>query len=401
MDGRFFKNNRTSLTRHLGAGLIVVSAYTKMQAAGDAAHPFKQEANFWYLSGIKYPDWWLVIDGKKDESWLIAPEVDVTHQIFDGSLSVEAAKKISGVDGVLSQKEGKRLLKDLAKKYSVVHTPGVPPYAEYADFVLNPAPERLRENLKRLFNEVKDCQAELARLRAVKQPEEITAIKAAAELSAAAFKNARTKLASSRYEYEVEAEMAYTFRRRNATHAFDPIVASGQNACTLHYVSNSSELKGGEMLLIDAGAKLNNYSADITRTFAIREPTKRGREVHEAVQRAKEQIVALIKPGLLIGDYVTSADDIMKDALLSLGLMKDKNDLVAFRRYFPHAVSHGLGLDIHEGLGGYKEFMPGMVLTVEPGIYISEEDIGVRIEDDILVTESSRENLTAGISTDL
>lgn len=401
MDNHFFTANRRILTKSLNTGLIVLSGWTAMQWHSDTAQPFRQEANFWYLTGIKHANWQLVIDGKQGESWLIGPDVDPVHQIFDGSLDFATAKTISGVDAVIDQMGGQQLLKDLAKKHSTVHTVGEPSYAKYVDFSLNPAPKQLHKRLEQLFSSVQDCQKEFEKLRAIKQPLEIEAMGKAAKLTAEALVDIKTKLPVLGYEYEVEAELTYRFRRHNALHAFEPIVASGKNACTLHYVSNSSVVQPGQLLLIDTGAQIDGYPADITRTLAIGEPTKRQVAVHLAVQLAERRIIELIKPGFSLKEYVAAADAIMKDALLSLELMKNRNDKAAYRRYFPHAISHGLGLDVHESLGGYKEFRPGMVLTVEPGIYIPEEGIGVRIEDDILVTDGGQKNLSAGLSTDL
>jgi Xaa-Pro aminopeptidase len=212
----------------------------------------------------------------------------------------------------------------------------------------------------------------------------------------------RQKLPTLRYEYEVEAEFSYYLRRHGAKgHAYDPIVASGQNACTLHYVDNTSRLKKRQLLLLDIGARSGGYAADITRTYALGEPTKRQVAVHEAVQDAQRQIISLLKPDLSIEEYHRDVDVIMKQALLSLGLMKDMEDDTAYRTYFPHAISHGLGIDVHDSLGGPRYLQPGMVLTVEPGIYIPDEGIGVRIEDDILITDTGHANLSARLSTDL
>lgn len=186
-----------------------------------------------------------------------------------------------------------------------------------------------------------------------------------------------------------------------ATHAFEPIVASGKNACTLHYTSNNDRLRTDQLVLFDIGARLHGYPGDITRTYAVGEPTKRQSEVHMAVRQAEQQIIELVRPGLALTEYIAAVDSIMKNALLLLGLMKNLDDTTAYRRYFPHAVSHGLGVDVHDRLGGYTEFQPGMVLTVEPGIYIPEEGIGVRIEDNIVITEKGSHNISAALSTDL
>ena len=385
----------------LAADLLIMTGFTKLQDTGDTAHMFRQEPNFWYLTGIEYPDWQLVVDDRQDKTWLIAPDVDAIHQLFDGGLHFDEAKKISGVDEVVTRTEGVALIESLSEKHDVVHTMGAPSYAEYVDFSLNPAPDLLRRKLKRQFKEVKDCQEGLSRLRAIKKPEEITAIKNATRISMAALEKTAARIASCRHEYEIEAELVYAFRRQNAEHAFDPIVASGKNACTLHYTANDSILQKDNLLLIDIGARHQYYSGDITRTFATGDLTERQKAVHGTVQNALQEISLLLRPGLPTKRYAAAADEIMRSALLSLGLMKDKKDTDRFRKYFPHAISHGLGLDVHESLGGYKEFMPGMVVTVEPGIYIPEEEIGVRIEDDIVITENGTKNMTAGLSTDL
>lgn len=397
-----FQANRRRLMAELPGSLFALSAYTMMQRGNDAAATFEQEANFWWLTGIEAADWWVIIDGTRDKSWLVAPRLSESHQIFDGSLSPEAAIATSGVDEVISEDEALSMVRDLAKKHSIIHTLGEQPYAEYLDFHLNPAPKKMHESLKRTFNSVQDCRKELATLRAIKQPEEITAIKKAIRLTTDAFEEVRKKLPILSHEYEVEAEFTYHFRKNGAKgHAYDPIVAVGGNACTLHYVDNADKLKKRQLLLMDIGARADGYAADITRTYALGEPTRRQAAVHTAVQFAQEEIIALISPNLSVEQYQKEVDAIMTTALLKLNLMKDANDKENYRKYFPHAISHGLGVDVHDSLGAPKFLQPGMVLTVEPGIYIPEEGIGVRIEDDILVTDKGFTNLSARLSTDL
>jgi Xaa-Pro aminopeptidase len=169
----------------------------------------------------------------------------------------------------------------------------------------------------------------------------------------------------------------------------------------LHYVQNDAKLKKRELLLLDIGARARGYAADITRTYAFSEPTKRQQMVHEAVRRAQKQIIELLQPNLLLEQYHRDVRRIMSDVLMELGLMKDGRDEDNLRKYFPHAASHGLGVDVHDSLGAPRMLEPGMVLTVEPGIYIPEEEIGVRIEDDILITPKGRENLSGRLSTEL
>lgn len=402
MEHSFFRDNRQRLIGKLNGGVIVLTAYTQLQRQSDMAYAFTQEANFWWLTGIEAPDWWLIIDGSRGKSWLAAPSVSRSHAIFDGSLSWEAAKDISGVDTVISHDEADSLLRELSRKHSLVYTLGDDPYAKYYDFTLNPGPKEMDRRLERIFSDVVDCRKELANLRARKQPAEIAAIKKAITLTIDAFQDVKQKLPDLRYEYEVEAEFSYYFRKHGSSgHAYEPIVATGKNACTLHYIDNSSRLKKRELVLLDIGASWQGYPADITRTFALGEPTKRQIQVHEAVVLAQKQIISLLKPELTLEEYQRQVDHIMIEALLSLGLMTDADDQVHYEQYFPHAVSHGLGVDVHDSLGTARYFQPDMVLTVEPGIYIPEEGIGVRIEDDILITETGHTNLTARLETGL
>lgn len=393
----FFKDNRKILTKK--GGLFVLGAYTKMQRTLDEAYKFEQEANFWYLTGIEAPDWRVIIDGRK--TWLVMPEVDEAHEVFNGSLSAEKALEISGADDVLSRDDADKLLRDLARQHSLVYSLGDDPYAKYYDFAINPAPKELWRQLERIFNEVQDVRAELSRQRAIKKPEEISAIKRAIKLTNQTFANIKEHLNDFKHEYEIEAEFTQAFRMVGANHAYDPIVAAGVNAVTLHYGDNSTVVRKNDLVLLDIGAKVDGYPADITRTYATGEPSARKREVHAAVQAAQKEIIGLLRPGLSPQEYSETVDDIMKQKLIELGLLTDKSDNETYRYYFPHAISHGLGVDVHDSLGAPLELKAGMVLTVEPGIYIPKEGIGVRIEDDILITEAGHQNLSAGLSTNL
>lgn len=391
--------NRQKIITATKGGLIVLSAYSAMQLSNDLAVKFVQESNFWYLTGINEPDWWLIIDGSKNKSWLVRPVISQSHQIFDGSLSDDIAIKTSGIDNIISNNEAMDLLKNLSRNHGFVYTLGNQPDAKYLDFCLNPSQKNLRKNLERLFSEVQDCRLELSKLRAIKHIEEVNAIKKAIKLTVGAFENIKAKLPSLSYEYEVEAEFSYYFRKNGAVgHACDPIVASGLNACTLHYNDNNSKFKKRDLLLLDICARLGGYASDISRTYTISQPTTRQVEVHGVVNEARQRIIDIIHPGLPILEYQRQSDEIMKYALNKINLLNSNSD---FRKYFPHAISHGLGVDIHDSLGRLNELLPGMVLTVEPGIYIPEEGIGVRIEDDVLVTNSGHANLSAALSTEL
>lgn len=387
--------------KKLEGSLLVLPAYTQMQRANDAASMFEQEANFWYLSGIEHANWWLIIDGTRAKSWLVSPDVDDVYALFDGSLSREEAKRISGVSEVLDRDEALALLRREARTRQFVQVVDQPQYHEHYGFTLNPAAHELREQLSRIFAQVQDFRPKLAEIRAIKQPEEIAMMQAAIDLTVDAFEQVRANIDSYKYEYEVEADFSHYFRSRGAAgHAYDPIVAAGANACTLHYGTNNASLKKGSLLLLDIGARVGGYAADITRTYALAKATKRQIEVHTAVAEAHAEIIALLGPELNVAEYHEKVDGIMQRALVGLGLIRDEKD-EKYRTYFPHAVSHGLGIDVHDSLGRPRYLQPGMVLTVEPGTYIPEEKIGVRIEDDILITENGYRNLSRKLSTDI
>jgi Xaa-Pro aminopeptidase len=402
LDASFFEANRARAMEKLQGGLLVVAGYTGMQRGNDAEFRFEQEASFWYLTGIEFPDWWLIMDAKRGKSWLVGPEIDEMHRLFQESLLDDDAKKTSGITDILSRDQAMSMLRTASKSHQLVYTVDLPSYHSHFGFTLNPAVHEMREMLKRTFSTVRDFRPELTKLRAIKQPIELEMMQTAIDLTITTFQSVKKKMLSYKYEYEIEADLSYAFRATGASgHAFDPIIASGGNATVAHYFTNNSPLKKSTLVMMDIGVRYNGYCSDITRTLAIGKPTKRQIAVHGAVQSAQRQIIELLKPGLLIEDYQKQSDVIVKQEMLKLKLMESMDDDKAYRRHFPYALSHGLGVDVHDALGRPKAFEPGMVLTVEPGIHIAGEKIGVRIEDDILITETGHRNMSAKLSTDL
>jgi len=394
---KIYDQRRENFSNTIHNEPAVLTAFSAMQQTNDSAGPFVQESSFFWLTGITEPNWQLVVFGEK--SWLVSPSKSDIHRIFDGGMSAEKAKQISGVSEVIFEDDYKSLLKELGDENPVVHTILRHPHSSDFDFVLNPALQRLHAKLQRSFSEVIDCRKELSKLKAIKSDEEIELIQQAIDISIDGFNKVKATLGIAKYEYQVEATLSFAFRSAGAEgHAYAPIVGTGKNACTLHYVANNDAFAENGMVLIDAGVKVGSYAADITRTYAIGTPTEREQAVHAEVEKAHKAIIELIQPGASIVDYHTKVDEIMKQALKNLNLLKAPTD---YRRYFPHAISHGLGIDVHDSLGGFEAFQPGMVLTVEPGIYIEEEGIGVRIEDDILVTKDGNVNLSAALPTSL
>ncbi len=396
----YHTQNRRKLAQKIDGGFVAIAGHVAVQRSNDTAQPFKQDANMWYLSGVTEPGWQLLYDGTRDYAWLVRPDTDEVTRIFDGGIDDAQALARSGADTVIAQRDLEQTLRQIARTHSAAYALDPKPLAASMSFALNPAAARLYAVLERIFAGVTDVRRDMAQLRAVKTEDELAVIRAAVQLTTRAFEHVRENIASYRHEYEIEAEFGYRFRRANAQFAYDPIVAGGKNACTLHYIANDAARPKRGAVLIDVGAEVDGYCADITRTYGWTRPTKRVEQLHAALRTAHHEIIDLIEPHMPVADYQRQVDDIMKRQMVSVGLLTSTAD-EAYRTYFPHAVSHGLGIDVHDSLGGTRLLEPGMVITVEPGLYLADEGIGLRIEDDVVVTATGHENLSASLSTSL
>lgn len=396
----FFSTNRKNLGQRTQGGVVVLSGHVEVQRTADMAQKFYQESNFWYLTGINQPGWRMIYDGSRDYCWLVGPDVDEVKLTFDGGLVVEDALEQSGADEFVSWTDQEKILRQLARHHNTVHGLDHRRIAAAHSFAINPALAETYNVISRIFHSVTDINSEMADMRSRKTEHEVAAIRDAIKLTLKTFQDVRTKLTSFNYEHEIEAEFTYAFRRNNAHHAYDPIVASGSNACTLHYGANNARRQPRSAVLIDIGAEIDGYCADITRTYAWSKPTKRMLDLHGALQAAHIEIIKNIEPYMPIAEYLRMVDAIMKRHMIAVGLLNDENDS-RYRKYFPHSISHGLGIDVHDSLGSSRTLEPGMVLTVEPGIYIKDEGIGLRIEDDILITDKGHENMSGRLSTTL
>lgn len=389
MKSTFFTNNRRSLIKKLHGGIVVLAGYQSLQWTGDQSVPFRQEANFWYLTGISEPGWQIVIEGASAKSWLVRPRHTKHQALFDGEISDQEVLKISGVENIIPAESLPDLIRQLARQHHLAYTHIPNEYENQIGFLPNPAQRQLIDMLKRSFTNVQSCTGELSKLRSIKQPEELVAIKKAARITVAAHENIIKNIDKYKYEYEIEADLTRDFRFKGADgNAYEPIVASGINACVLHYSKNNDRLQKGKYILVDAAAKFDNYSVDLTRTYAYGNMTNRFKKIHDTLRLAQAEIIKLIRPGLSLRDLQNESDLIMREVINQLGLNHEK-----LRDYYPHAIGHGIGIDTHDPIG-YDVISSGMVLTIEPGIYIREEEIGIRIEDTIVVSEKSSMNLT-------
>ncbi len=238
-------------------------------------------------------------------------------------------------------------------------------------------------------------------LRTVKSGEEIAQMQRACDLTEQGFRRILEEVKEGIWEYELEASYLHEFVANGSKgFAYTPIIASGANACVLHYIDNDQPLQNGDLLLMDVGAEYGNYNADMTRTIPVGgRYNQRQRSIYDAVLRVKNEATQLLTPGNSIPEYHQAVGEMMTKELLDLGLLDPSDiknqdpDWPAYKKYFMHGTSHHLGLDVHDVASIYTTFKPGMVFTVEPGIYVLEEGIGIRLEDDIVITENGHRNL--------
>lgn len=392
----FFAGNRQRLQKlFTGTAPVVITANGLMQKATDETFPFRQDGSFWYLTGINEPNVVLVID--KFKEYLIVPELTASREYFDGALSLDDISQTSGIKDIVTEKEGwKRLGSRLKKSTSVATLEPLPLFIDDMGMYPNPARRNLLRQLKSHNGnlEVLDLKKHLSQMRMVKQPVELEALTQSVEITAQALKKVYKKYHAGRYknEFEIELELAKAFHASGGQgHGFSPIVAAGKKGCTIHPFGNHGDI-GDQSLLVDVGAIFNNYNADISRTWDA-QPSKRMRDVHQAVVEVVDYAFGIVKPGVKYRKYEEAIEHFMGEKLRALGLIKTI-DHENVRKYFPHATSHFLGIDVHDSGDYGKALEPGVVITIEPGIYIPREGIAVRIEEDVLITKTGNQNLS-------
>lgn len=393
----FFVGNRQKLRSALKDDYpIVMTANGQVQRAGDSSFPFRQDSNFWYLTGIEAPEVLLVMT--TTDEFLILPEREAIAEVFDGAIDKQELIACSGIEKVYSQHDGWERLIALSKDYSAFYAPLHKAYDEHHNLYLNPSKARLQSRLKKLNVELEDMRRPLVYQRMVKQPVEIAAIQHAIDITTKSFNIVMKKGWYQQYAHEgmIAAKMECEFATRGANLAYSSIVAGGKRACTLHYVDNNQVIAKDELLLIDAGAEWHNYAADITRVYTPAKMTSKQKLVYDAVKDAQHYAIDMVKPGVKLRT-------IQKKTALHIGRflksqkLISKLDLNQIHRYYPHAVSHHLGLDVHDAADYSKGLSPGNVITIEPGIYIPEWSVGVRLEDNVLVTKDGAKVLSASL----
>lgn len=402
----FVRNRRNFASMMTKGALALFTANEEMPRNGDQCYPFRQNSDFFYLTGIDREGAYLILypDHPKPEmrEILFIEPYSETKAIWRGEmLDAKQAKEISGCANVMYADSFNEVLKELILSSVKVYL-NLYEYARFETKVVTIQDRFVKEIKEQYPLHTFDRSAPiLNKLRKIKSPEEIEVIKHACDITGKAFLHCMKTVKPGRYEYEMQAEMEYIFKMNNASgHAFHPIIAGGKNACCLHYSKNDSILNDNELLLFDMGCEYQNYASDLSRTIPINGKfTPRQKECYEAVLRVKKEITKLYKVGGTIDKINQTTYQLMEKEMIKLGLFTQQDvdnqdpEKPLYRKYLMHGVSHHVGLDCHDNLDKYEPFAPNMVLTCEPGLYIREEGIGIRLEDDILITDNEPVNL--------
>jgi Xaa-Pro aminopeptidase len=414
---RHFRKRRGELAKALGEGVVAVSTAPERTRNADSHYDYRWDSGFYYLTGFREPEAVLVmVLGAKRRAILFCREKNLEREIWDGFRYGPAlARDAFGFDEAYPIGELDTRMADLLANQDVVHTPvgSDPVWDTRVAGWLNAVRAKVRTGVT-APTVIRDVRAALNDMRLVKDDHELDIMRRAAAISSAAHKRAMRAAAPGKREYEIEAELIHEFCRNGARQpAYGSIVAAGANACVLHYRENTAELKRGELMLIDAGCELESYASDITRTFPISGKFSGAqKQVYELVLASQEAAIAAVKPGADFIDYHDAATRVLVQGLIDMKLCKGSVDKVlgdeSYKQFYMHRTGHWLGLDVHDAgdymqKGQWRKLEPGMVLTVEPGLYIRPADnvprafwnIGVRIEDDVLVTAKGREVLTS------
>lgn len=410
----FVRNRRNFASMMTKGALAVFTANEEMPRNGDQCYPFRQNSDFFYLTGIDREGAYLILypyhpKAEMREILFIEPYSE-TKAIWRGEmLDAKQAKEISGCQNVMYADSFNDVLKELILSSSKVYL-NLYEYSRFETKVSTIQDRFVKEIMEQYPLHNYDRSAPiLNKLRKIKSPEEIEIIKHACDITGKAFLHCKDTVKPGRYEYEMQAEMEYIFKMNNASgHAFHPIVAGGKNACCLHYSKNDSILNDNELLLFDMGCEYQNYASDLSRTIPINGKfTPRQKECYEAVLRVKKDITKLYKVGGTIDQINQTTYQLMEKEMIKLGLFTQQDvdnqdpDKPLYRKYLMHGMAHHIGLDCHDNLDKYEPFAPGMILSCEPGLYIREEGIGIRLEDDILITDGEPVNLFGNLAIEV
>lgn len=430
-----YRDRRSKLAKHIqaktGGGIAIITTAPETSRNGDSEFPYRHDSDFYYLTGFEEPGATLVIkvDGDSSESHLFCRPKDPEREIWDGiRLGPEAAPQALGVDFAHDLHELDTTLNTLLSDQNAIYI-RLAESAEY-DRRIRHWMKQVRQQARAGINppsEFHDVEMLIHEMRLFKDTHEIEIMRKAAQISARAHIRAMQICKPGMYEYQLEAELLHEFRNSGAQSvAYNSIVAAGANSCILHYRAGSTELRSGELCLIDAGCELDSYASDITRTFPVNGKfTGPQRALYDITLASQEAAIAVTRPGNTFMQPHEAALKVLTQGLIDekllklseVGSLENAIESGAYRRFYMHRTSHWLGMDVHD-VGSYREQAPtssvekpwrtlksGMVITIEPGLYIRPADdideafwnIGIRIEDDAVINDCGCELISRGV----
>ena len=419
-NAQIFKRRREKVMAGLNNAALIVAAHPEHIRNDDVHYPYRQDSNMYYLTGFEEPEAFLLLrPGKSPESVMFVRQKNVERETWDGfRFGPEGTKKEFLIDEVYSIEDFEKKAVELLKGFEDLY------YRLFKNPAADQRVQKVLLDLKRAHGRsgygllsIKDADTFLGEFRLLKNEDDLRNQRIACEISAKAHVEAMKFTRPGVTERQVQAVLSHTFYANGSgREGYNFIVASGNNATTLHYNFNDQVCENGELLLIDAGCEINFYSGDITRTFPVNgrfSPIQK--KVYQGILKIQKEIISYIKPGIYFKDLHSMGEKLLTDLMIELSLVRGrKEDIMKaneHRKYYPHGIGHWLGMDVHDsGLymikGEPRPVEAGMVFTVEPGLYIPANDmsapeelrgIGIRIEDNILVTANGSENLTAGV----
>ncbi len=406
----YIKHRRNFKEKLAPGALAIFNSNDIMPTNADGTFPFRQNNDLLYLCGVDQENTTLLLfpeaHNKQMREILFLKETSEEIAIWEGAkFTKEQARSLTGIQTVMWNDQLQSVLNTLMAEAEVVylnsneHTRSVS--------LVETLDDRFSKWLRKTFplHRYERSAPIMHTLRAVKTAEEVAQIQRACNITEKGFRRLLKMIKPGVYEFEIEAELAHEFlMNRSRGFAYDPIVASGANACVLHYVQNNQQCNDGDVILMDVGAEYGNYASDMTRCVPVNGKfSPRQKEVYSAVLHVMKEAMKLLRPGVYLNDYHQQVGTLMEEQLLKLGLLKqsdiDNQDpsWPAYKRYFMHGTSHFLGLDVHDVGLWNKPIQAGNVFTVEPGIYIREEGLGIRLENNILITENGFVDLMENI----
>jgi Xaa-Pro aminopeptidase len=411
IDNNLFKLNRKNFIRQMKSKSVAIFVSNDlMTKSADAAYKWRQSPDLFYLTGVDQEDTFLVLfpDAPLPEwrEMLFVRRTDEQIRTWEGNkLTKEAASAVSGITDVAWSDSFQSILPSLM--YQAEHVYLNTNENDRSGDTTESGEFKFAAKLKHSFplHNYHRSAPIMAGLRTVKSEHEVALLRKAVEITEKGFRRLLKFVKPGVWEYEIEAELIHEYiRNRSTGHAYDPIVASGENACILHYVANDQQCKNGDLLLLDCAAEYANYNADLTRTIPVNgRYTARQKKVYNAVLKVMREARSMMTEGMVLSDLNKEVGKIMEAELITLKLLTAaavrKQDAKAplYKKYFPHGTAHFLGIDVHDIGNRYGKLKAGAVLTCEPGIYIREEKLGLRIENNIVITKGKPIDLMASV----